>query len=201
MATRLDTTMSSRTAAAILSRNWWALALRGVAAIVFGVLTFVLPGVTLAVLVFMFGAYALVDGIFNLIAATRGREDERPWWGLVIEGLISIAAGIVTFMWPGLTALVLLYVIGAWAVITGILEIVAAIRLRKLITGEVWLALGGVLSLAFGVLLFLFPAAAALALVLWTGAYAVVFGALLLGLAFRLRRTQREERLPLVRAA
>ena len=201
MATRLDTTMRARTDVTILSRHWWALALRGVAAIVLGVLAFVLPGITLAALVLMFGVYALVDGIFNLIAAAQAREDERPWWELVIEGVLSIAAGIVTFMWTGLTALVLLYVIGAWAVITGVLEIVAAIRLRHHIRGEVWLALSGVLSVAFGVLLFLFPAAGALALVLWTGAYAVVFGVLLLALAFRLRRAQREQPVPLARAA
>ena len=185
-----------------LARNWWALAIRGAAAIIFGLLTFVLPGVTLAVLVLLFGAYAIVDGVFNLIAAfrTQGTE-ERPRWLLLLEGLVSIAAGIVTFAMPGLTALMLVYVIGVWAVITGVLEIVAAIRLRHDIPNEWWLVASGVLSVVFGVLVMVAPGAGALALVLWIGAYAVVFGALLVGLAFRLRREQSEIRAEIRRAA
>ncbi len=170
-----------------LTLNWWALAIRGVLAVLFGIATFFLPGLTLATLVFLFGAYAIVEGVFNLIAAVRGRGSEQPWWALVIEGLVSIAAGIVTFALPGLTTLVLLYVIAAWAVVTGVFEIVAAIRLRARIENEWWLALSGVLSIAFGVLMMIAPGAGALALVLWIGAYAVVFGAMLLALAFRLR--------------
>lgn len=198
MATRIDAAVD----ATMLSRNWWAVALRGVAAIIFGLLTFVLPGITLAAMVLLFGAYALVDGLFAIIASARGQEEKGPWWALVIEGLLSIAAGIVTFMWPGLTMLVLLYVIGAWAIITGVLEIVAALRLRRHIRGEFWLGLSGVLSVAFGVLLYLAPAAGALALVWWTGAYALVFGAFLLGLAWRLRNAPRDQqRASLPRAA
>jgi uncharacterized membrane protein HdeD (DUF308 family) len=186
---------------ALLARNWWAVALRGVAAILFGLLTFLIPGITLAVLIFLFGAYAIVEGIFNVIAAVRGRAGAAPWWALLLEGLVSIGAGVVTFVWPGLTALVLLYVIGAWAVITGVLEIAAAIRLRKAITGEWWLALSGVLSIIFGVLLMIAPAAGALVMVLWIGAYAIVFGAVLIGLAFRLRRWREGDRIPVARAA
>jgi uncharacterized membrane protein HdeD (DUF308 family) len=186
---------------ALLARNWWVVALRGVVAIIFGLLTFVLPGITLAVFVLLFGAYAIVEGIFNVIAAIRGRAGRAPWWALLLEGLVSIGAGVVTFVWPGLTALVLLYVIAVWAVITGVLEIAAAIRLRKLITGEWWLALSGVLSIVFGVLLMIAPAAGALVVVLWIGAYAVVFGALLIGLAFRLRRWREGDRVPIARAA
>jgi uncharacterized membrane protein HdeD (DUF308 family) len=198
MATRIDAAVD----ATMLSRNWWAVALRGVAAIIFGLLTFVLPGITLAAMVLLFGAYALLDGLFAIIASARGQEEKGPWWALVIEGLLSIAAGIVTFMWPGLTMLVLLYVIGAWAIITGVLEIVAALRLRRHIRGEFWLGLSGVLSVAFGVLLYLAPAAGALALVWWTGAYALVFGAFLLGLAWRLRNAPRDQqRASLPRAA
>jgi len=186
---------------AMLARNWWVVALRGVVAILFGLLAFVLPGITLAVLVLLFGAYAIVEGIFNVIAAVRGREGVAPWWALLLEGLVSIGAGVVTFVWPGLTALVLLYVIAVWAVITGALEIAAAIRLRKVMTGEWWLALSGVLSIVFGALLMIAPAAGALVVVLWIGAYAVVFGALLIGLAFRLRRWREGERIPIARAA
>ncbi len=184
-----------------LARNWWAIALRGVAAIIFGILAFVLPGITLAALVLLFGAYAFVDGVFSLVAAVRGRGGDEPWWALVIEGLAGIAAGLITFFLPGLTALTLLYVIAAWSLVTGVLEIVAAVRLRKTITNEWWLVASGVLSVAFGVLLALFPGPGALALVLWIGAYAVVFGALLVGLAFRLRKTDEERRVPMARAA
>ena len=186
---------------ATLARNWWAIALRGVAAIIFGILAFVLPGITLAALVLLFGAYALVDGVFSLVAAIRGRGGDAPWWALAIEGVAGVAAGLITFFLPGLTALILLYVIAAWALVTGVLEIVAAVRLRKTITNEWWLAGSGVLSVAFGVFLALFPGAGALALVLWVGAYAIVFGALLVALAFRLRKTDEERRIPMARAA
>jgi uncharacterized membrane protein HdeD (DUF308 family) len=172
----------------VLARHWWAIALRGLAAIIFGILAFAMPGVTLAVLVLLFGAYALVDGIFNIVAAVSGRSGRQSWWMVLLEGLVSVAAGLVTFFMPGLTALTLVYVISAWAIITGVLEVVAAIRLRKEITNEWWLALSGVLSIVFGVLVAAFPGAGALALVFWIGAYAVVFGAMLVALGFRLRR-------------
>jgi uncharacterized membrane protein HdeD (DUF308 family) len=184
-----------------LAENWWAIALRGVAAIILGVLTFVLPGLSLIVLILMFGAYAIVEGILNVVAAVRRRPVEGSRWLLLLEGLVSIAAGIVTFALPGLTALVLLYVIAAWAIVTGVLEIIAAVRVRKQIAGEFWLILSGVLSVVFGAFLMIAPGAGALALVLWIGAYAVVFGALLLGLAFRLRRWREDERRPMARAA
>ena len=172
----------------VLARHWWAIALRGAAAIIFGILAFVMPGVTLAVLVLLFGAYALVDGVFNVIAALSGRSGEQSWWWLLIEGLVSVAAGLVTFFMPGLTALTLVYVIAAWAIITGVLEIVAAVRLRKVISNEWWLVLSGVLSIVFGGVIAAYPGAGALALVFWIGAYAVVFGVFLVALAFRLRR-------------
>ena len=186
---------------AVLTRNWGAIATRGVAAILFGLLSFALPGLTLAALVLLFGAYALVDGIFNVVAAVRGRGTVQPWWALLLEGIVSIAAGVVTFVLPGLTALTLVYVIAAWAVVTGVLEIVAAVRLRNQITGEWRLVLGGVLSIVFGVFIMLAPRAGALALVLWIGAYALVFGALLLALAVRLRRARLVQRASLSRAA
>ena len=170
-----------------LARNWWALVLRGIAGVIFGVLTFINPGMTLAVLIVLFGAYAIVDGVFNLVAAVSGRTGQ-PWWHLVLEGIVSIAAGVIAFAWPGLTALALLWVIAGWAIITGVLEIVAAIRLRKHIDNEWWLVLSGVASVVFGGLLIVAPVAGALAVTLWIGAYAVVFGALMIALGLRLRR-------------
>ena len=160
-----------------------------------------MPGVTLAALILLFGGYALVEGVLNGTAAVRGRGDDQPWWARLLEGLVSIAAGIIAFAVPGLTALALLYVIAAWAIVTGALEIVAAIRLRRRITGEAWLALNGVLSIAFGALTILVPGAGALSLVWLIGAYAIAFGALLLGLSLRLRRWRGEAAVRIARAA
>ena len=159
--------------------------MRGVAAVVFGILAFIWPGVTLAVLVLLWGAYALVDGILGLLSAFRTGQDHR--WALLVEGIVSIAAGIATFVWPGLTALVLVYIIAVWALVTGVLEVVAAIRLRQVIQNEWWLVLSGIASLLFGIALIVAPGAGALALIWLIGAYAIIFGVLLLGLAFRLR--------------
>jgi uncharacterized membrane protein HdeD (DUF308 family) len=167
-----------------LARNWWALALRGLVAVIFGLLTFFLPGITLITLILLFGAYALVDGIFNIIAFLRVASHH---WALLIEGLIGIIAGILTFTWPTITALALLYVIAFWAIFTGIFEIIAGIRLRKVITNEWLLLLMGILSFLFGMFVLIAPGAGALAIVLWIGAYALVFGIILLVLAFRLR--------------
>jgi len=125
-----------------LTTNWWAVVLRGVLAILFGLLAWLTPGITLAALVLLFGAFAFTDGVFAIVSAIR-RQGERPWWSLVIEGMAGIAAGLVTLFWPGITALALLFVIAAWAIVTGGLEIAAAIRLRKQITGEWLLALAG----------------------------------------------------------
>jgi uncharacterized membrane protein HdeD (DUF308 family) len=170
-----------------LSRNWWLVALRGLAGILFGIITFMAPGITLAVLVILFGAYAFADGVLAIVSAVRRRGATDRWGNLLLEGVVGVAAGLVTLFWPGITALTLLYVIAFWALLTGVLEIAAAIRLRKVITGEWLLALGGIASIVFGVVIAFFPAAGALALVLWIGAYALIFGALLLALSFRLR--------------
>jgi len=171
----------------LLSRNWGWIALRGLAAVVFGLLTLFDPRISLTALVLLWGAYAFVDGIFAIVSAVRDRRQEPHWVSLLVTGIAGVVAGLLTFFVPGITALVLLYFIAAWALITGIAEIVAAVRLRKVITGEWMLALAGLLSVIFGVLLFAFPGAGALTIVLWIGAYALVLGIVLLVLAFRLR--------------
>ena len=166
------------------------MALRGLAAIVFGVLAFVWPAITLWALVLLFGAYMLVDGIFAIVAAVRAAGREARWWLLLIEGVLGVLAGLVAAFWPGLTALALLYFIAAWAIVSGILEIAGAIRLRREIEGEWALGLSRALSLLFGVLLVVIPAPAGLLSLVWLiGAYALAFGVLLLVLAFRLRGT------------
>lgn len=171
----------------VMARNWWTLAVRGVIAILFGIAILLAPGIALAVLVLLWGAYALVDGVFAVIAGFRGREGNRNWWVTVLEGVVGIIAGIVTFFMPGITALVLLYIISAWAIITGVLEIVAAIQLRKEIEGEFWLGLSGVASILFGILLFLFPREGILTLLTVLAAYSIVFGIVMIMLAFRVR--------------
>jgi uncharacterized membrane protein HdeD (DUF308 family) len=175
-----------------LARHWWVIALRGMVAVLFGLLAFVWPGMTLAVLVLLFGAYALVDGLLAIVVAARGGTDHRLVLGL--EGLVGVLAGLATFAFPGLTALVLLYIIAFWAVLTGVLEVVAAVRLRRVITNEWGLIIGGVLSVLFGVVLIVSPGAGALAVVFLIGAYAVLFGVTLLMLSWQLR--SHKQRLP-----
>ena len=173
--------------AAILSRNWWVLLLRGIVAIIFGVLTWMQPGISLAALVLLFGAYSMADGILGAWTAVAGRKEHEHWWVLLLEGLVGIGVGVLTLFAPGVTALALLFYIAIWAVTTGVLEIVAAIRLRKEIEGEWLLVLGGLASVAFGVLLMARPGAGALAVLWIIAAYAVVFGAILVVLAFKAR--------------
>ncbi len=167
-----------------LARNWWIVLLRGLAGIVFGLITFFAPEISLAALVLVFGAYAFADGVLAIASAIRERGEGRH-------------AAAVTFFWPGITALALLYLIAAWALVTGGFEIAAAIRLRKIITGEWLLALIGVASIALGIMLALFPSAGALAVVIWIGAYALVSGVLLTILAFRLRSWRKSHGLQL----
>lgn len=175
-----------------VTRYWWAVVLRGVAAVLFGVMALIWPSITVIVLVVLFGAYTLVDGIIGLGAAVfGGGERGRRGW-LVVEGIAGVLAGIITLAWPGITALVLLWLIAAWALVTGVLEIVAAVRLRREIQGEWLLALSGVLSVLFGILLAVWPAAGALSVVFVIGIYAIVFGVALVGLGLRLRRLRRD---------
>jgi len=170
-----------------LARNWGWIMLRGVAAVIFGVLALVWPGVTLVILTLFFGAYALTDGVFALIVAYKKREGRRPVWPLVVIGLLGIAAGIVTFLWPGMTALALLMFIAVWALFIGIFQIAAAIRLRKEIENEWWLGLSGALSVLFSLLMIASPGAGALAVIWLIAAYSILFGMMLIALGFRLK--------------
>lgn len=171
----------------MLTRNWWAIALRGVVAIIFGIVAIVWPDLTLGALIILFGAFALADGIFSIVSGISMIGEYSRWWMILLEGIVSIGAGIIAIVWPDLTALALLYIIAVWAIFTGTFEIVAAIRLRDEIPNEWFLALGGVLSILFGAVLILFPGSGALAILWLIGSYSIAFGIVLLVLAFRLR--------------
>lgn len=176
-----------------LTRYWWVVTVRGVSAVLFGLMALIWPSITVTVLVLLFGAYSFVDGVFTLASAAFGRpkptEANRIW--LVLSGVAAIFVGVVTFVWPSATALVLLWLIAGWAVVTGVLELMAAVRLRKEITGEWMLALSGLLSILFGVVLILWPEAGALTLIVFIGVFALVFGLALLALSVRLRKISR----------
>lgn len=175
-----------------LADYWWLLLLRGVAAIAFGVLAFFWPGLTLVALTLVWGAYALADGILALWAAiaARGGETGTRWW-LALGGVVSILAGLIAFFYTGMTALILLMFIAAWAIIIGAILIWGAIELRKVLDDAWLLGLNGVLAIAFGVLLFAQPGAGALALVWMIAWFAIAFGILQIVLAFRLKRFQK----------
>jgi uncharacterized membrane protein HdeD (DUF308 family) len=170
-----------------LAQNWWLVLLRGIAAIVFGVLAFMWPGLTLVTLVLLYGAFALTDGVFALIAAIKGGSPMPRWW-LALVGLAGIGAGILTFLWPGITALVLLIFIAAWAISIGVMEIYGAIRLRKEISGEWLLILNGAVSVLFGLALLWRPGTGALALIWVIGAYAIFLGIIYVAFAFKLKK-------------
>jgi uncharacterized membrane protein HdeD (DUF308 family) len=172
-----------------LASRWGWVVFRGVVAVLFGLLALARPGITWLSLILLFGVYAFVEGVANVISAARGGRAGEPRWGmLLVEGLLSIAVAALALMWPATTALAFVWVIGAWAIVTGVLEIVAAIRLRKMIEHEWAMGLAGALSIAFGFLALFRPMAGALALVWWLGAYAIVFGILLVVVGFHLRR-------------
>jgi uncharacterized membrane protein HdeD (DUF308 family) len=170
-----------------LAKNWWLLLLRGIAAIIFGLLAFAWPGLTLLTLILFYGAFALVDGVLAIVAAITGGAPAPRWW-LAIVGLLGIAVGLLTFLMPGVSALVLLFFIAGWAIATGVLEIIGAIQLRKEIDNEWMLILSGVLSVLFGVCMMLAPGAGALALVWVIGIYSMVLGVMFVVLAFRLKK-------------
>jgi len=174
-----------------LSLNWSALAVRGVIAIAFGIIAFLLPGLTLGALILLFAAYAIVDGVSHVITGIRQRSGDGPDGLMILGGIVGIAVGVIAVILPGVTALFLLALIGAWAIVTGAAEIVAAYRLRKAISGEWLLVLQGILSIAFGVYVWLFPGAGALAVVWLIAAFAIASGVILLMLAFRMRSLAR----------
>jgi uncharacterized membrane protein HdeD (DUF308 family) len=163
---------------------------RGILAILFGIVTLIVPGITLVVLVALFGAYALVDGVLLSVMAIKDRKGHPNWWLMLLTGLVSIAAGVGTLVWPGITAVSLFYVIVAWAIVTGTFEVIYAIRFRKAIKGEGLLVLDGILSVGFGILLMAQPTAGALAVLWMIGVYAITYGAMLVVLAFRLRNLE-----------
>jgi uncharacterized membrane protein HdeD (DUF308 family) len=168
--------------------HWWALAIRGAIAILFGLAALLRPDIALQALILLFGAYALVDGVFAVVGVFGGTRGGTPRWLLLIEGIAGILAGLIAFVLPGLTAVVLLYLIAVWAIVTGIFEIASAIRLRQEITGEWALIIGGALSILFGVILAVIgPVAGLLSLIWLIGVYAVAFGILMLITAFQVR--------------
>jgi uncharacterized membrane protein HdeD (DUF308 family) len=169
-----------------LAQHWWMYALRGVAAILFGIAAFGWPHLTIAVLIVLFGAYAFVDGIFLVVSALGGWSQIEDPWLILLEGLIGVGIGAVTFHSPAITGLALLIYIAAWSLATGVLEIAAAMRLRKEMTGEFWLLLSGILSIAFAIVLMWFPVAGALGLIWVIGAYAIAFGVMLIALGLKL---------------
>jgi uncharacterized membrane protein HdeD (DUF308 family) len=171
----------------IVARDWWVFAIHGVAAFVFGILAFIWPATTLAVLAFLFGAYVLVDGIALLVSLVRRDVlARRHAWSVGIMGVLGIVAGVATFAWPGPTALSLLYLVAFWALAMGTFQVVAAVALRRELEGELWMALGSAVLIVFGALLVVFPGAGLLSLVWFVGTWSVVFGVSSLGLAHRL---------------
>jgi uncharacterized membrane protein HdeD (DUF308 family) len=176
--------------AAALARDWWVFLVRGIVAILFGILAFVWPAITLYTLIILFAVFAIADGILSFGRAYTASKQGQKWIWPVVGGVVGVGAGVVALVWPGETALILLYIIAAWAIVVGIVEILAGVALRQEIRGEWLLILGGVISVLFGVLVFVRPGAGALALVWLIGFYAVVLGLDRIALAFRLRDLQ-----------
>jgi uncharacterized membrane protein HdeD (DUF308 family) len=184
--------VGSGPAAETLVQNWWLFTLRGVLGIIFGILALIFPGPTILSLVLLFSAYMLVDGIFGIISAVRAIRRKEDRWGLLIfEGLLDIATGVVAFLWPGLTVVAFVWLIAAWAIVSGGLMTAAGFRLN-IEHGRWWLVLGGLLSLAYGALLIITPLIGAVVFTWWLGAYALVFGVALVIFSLKLRSRQHE---------
>lgn len=175
----------------ILSRNWWAVALRGVFGIAFGLIAFLFPGATMLSLVVVFSVYLVFDGVVAITSAVRAARHHERWGLLTIEGIVSIVVAIMASSWPGLTVFVFVILVAGWAIATGVLMFAAAFKLNKS-HGRWWLAFGGIVSILYGILLIAAPLFGALVLTWWIGAYAIVFGASLLALAFQLRSRHKE---------
>jgi uncharacterized membrane protein HdeD (DUF308 family) len=184
-----------------MARDWWVFAIRGVAALLFGILAFAWPETTVTVLVYLFGAYVLIDGISLLVALIRGDASaRRHGWAVALMGIAGIVAGIVTFAYPDLTALTLLYFVAVWAIGMGTFQIVAAIQLRREIDGELWMVLGGVVSIVLGVLLVAFPSEGLISLVWLVALWSVVFGVASIALSIKLKSVDSSESTPGFRA-
>jgi uncharacterized membrane protein HdeD (DUF308 family) len=175
----------------LMTQNWWAIALRGLVAVLFGIAAFMWPGITLSVLAPLFGAYAMINGVFAVIEAFRRDVSRERWRPLLFEGVVSIVVGAMILIWPGLTAMGLLLLIAFWAIMTGVFEIITAVRLRHEIRGEWLLALIAILSMAFGLLLLAFPVTGAFSVILMIRAFVFAIGALMIALAFKLRSLRR----------
>jgi uncharacterized membrane protein HdeD (DUF308 family) len=181
----------------VLADSWWAVGLRGILGILFGLICLLTPGLAVEVFVILFAAYMLVDGVFAIVAAYRAARNGERWGLLIVEGIVDIAAGLVAVVWPAITLVALIWLVAIWAIVSGALMLGAAFTLNK-DHGRWWLALGGIASLIFGILLIIEPLVGAVVLTMWIGAYAIVFGAFLLVLAFQLhsRKEERERKEP-----
>jgi uncharacterized membrane protein HdeD (DUF308 family) len=181
-----DQTARSEAMSALLAQNWWAVALRGVFGILFGLIALIVPGAAILSLTLLFGAYLLVDGVFAIISAVRAAQHHERWGLLLAEGVLDLVMGAIALLFPVSAVMAFVLITAAWALLTGGLMLGAAFRLGHA-HGRWWLALGGITSIVFGILLAIAPLVGAIVLTWWLGAYALVFGAMLLGLAFRLR--------------
>ncbi|MBB4041144.1 uncharacterized membrane protein HdeD (DUF308 family) [Microvirga flocculans] len=176
----------SQSMSALLAQNWWAVALRGVFAIIFALIAFFYPGATILSFVLFFSAYMLVDGVFGIVSGIRAASNNQRWGFLIFEGILDIAVGIIALVMPGLTVAFFIALLAVWSLVTGALMIVAAFRLNPAY-GRGWMIFSGVVSILFGVALLIAPLIGAVVLTWWLGAYALVFGIALLVLAFKLK--------------
>jgi uncharacterized membrane protein HdeD (DUF308 family) len=173
--------------AQVVLQNWWMMALRGVLAIIFGLVALFFPGIALLAFITVFAVYAIIDGIIAVVEAIRERATANRWWWVLIEGILSILAGIFAIVYPGVTALVLLYIVAAWAILTGIMEIVTAVTLREYLSREWALIIAGALSIVFGIILFVRPGLGLLSILWLVGVYSIIFGVLFIVRAFQFR--------------
>jgi uncharacterized membrane protein HdeD (DUF308 family) len=177
----------------VLAQRWWAVGLRGILAIIFGLICLLTPGIAVGAFVIVFAAYMFVDGVFAIISGIRAARSGESWGLLILEGVVDLGAGVVAILWPAITLVALVWIVAIWAILSGALMLAAAFSLN-LDYGRWWLALGGIASIIFGILLIIEPLIGAVVLTLWIGAYAVVFGVLLLVLGFQLN-SKREAQL------
>jgi uncharacterized membrane protein HdeD (DUF308 family) len=172
--------------AALLARNWWAIGIRGVLAVVFGLIALFLPGATMLSLVIVFSIYAFADGVFGIVSAVRAAQAGQRWGLLVFEGLVNVGVAVIAVLWPGITVVAFVLLVAVWAILTGALELAAAFRLGTK-DGRWWPVVGGLVSLVYGALLVVAPLIGAVVLTWWLGAYALIFGVALVVLAFKLK--------------